>query len=104
MDAQNNRIVEMSDHEERQGPSDAPPTDEETAADDHGSTKTRKHKLSSAKKLEKMQQEHERRGVVYLSRLPPHIVSGMFFCIPQISSVPSSPDHFPLLTRRILKS
>jgi len=30
---------------------------------------------SADKKLEKMKKKYERRGIVYISRLPPHLVS-----------------------------
>jgi hypothetical protein len=33
----------------------------------------------SKKKLQKLKEKHERRGIVYISRIPPHLVSAAMF-------------------------
>jgi len=40
--------------------------------------KIKKNKQLSEKKLKRLQEAHERRGVIYISRIPPNLVSQIF--------------------------
>lgn len=56
------------------GPSEPDAAPGPETGDTSGGERTHKTKLST-KKLEKLKKEYEKRGVVYLSRLPPHMAS-----------------------------
>lgn len=45
------------------------------------SRKLRKNKTLSEKKLAKLKEDYEKRGVIYISRIPPHLVRQYFLAI-----------------------